>query len=416
MRSMKSIFAARRLRRWLLASVLAILSAVALTGCLNDLTPQGRWSAPVSDGNFIYVGNLEGVLVRVDAVSHAWDVNWLYPYELDGVRKKPKGLGAIYGAPVVGNGAVYAAGYTCAGSSCDGEVFGVSTDGGGLSWNSGGYPLRAKLVGQLQPTDNGLLLLGTGPADDERDPPGYLYAFSADPNAGRRVAWRVPLDGEVWGEAAVDNTTNTAYVGTDAGTLYAIDITESESDARVKWSYEARGAITGPILFHEGAIYFGDLSSRFYRLNPRTQSADWEFDTGAWVWAKAVPDDQNGAIYVSTLGGHVHALNISTGLPVWGQRIDGQIVGSPLLFDRVRNDFSQRVLAVPSGEQDVHALNVNDGQIIGTFPTDSAVKSSPVLINDFVYIHTLDGELKWYSPSDQTLQGCVALKDGGRCD
>ena len=115
MRSMRSIFAARRLRRWLLASVLAILCAVALTGCLNDLTPQGRWSAPVSDGNFIYVGNLEGVLVRVDAVSHAWDVNWLYPYELDGVRKKPKGLGAIYGAPVVGNGAVYAAGYTCAG-------------------------------------------------------------------------------------------------------------------------------------------------------------------------------------------------------------------------------------------------------------------------------------------------------------
>ena len=119
---------------------------------------------------------------------------------------------------------------------------------------------------------------------------------------------------------------------------------------------------------------------------------------------------------MSTLGGHVHALNISTGLPVWGQRIDGQIVGSPLLFDRVRNNFSQRVLAVPSGEADVHALNVNDGQIIGTFPTDSAVKSSPVLINDFVYIHTLDGELKWYSPSDQTLQGCVALKDGGRCD
>ena len=40
---------------------------VSLTGCLNDLTPQGRWSAPVSDGDFIYVGNVDGVLVRVDA-------------------------------------------------------------------------------------------------------------------------------------------------------------------------------------------------------------------------------------------------------------------------------------------------------------------------------------------------------------
>ena len=401
---------ARHLRRGAAALLLAILSAISLTACLNDLTPQGRWSAPASDGNFIYIGNLDGVLVRLD------DVNWLYPYELDGVRKKPNGLGAIYGAPIIQDGAVYAAGYTCTGSNCDGEVFAVSTDSGGISWNSGGFRIRTKLVGQVKPTDNGLLLIGTGPVDDERDPPGYLYAFSVDPNAGRRVEWRVPLDGEVWGEVAVDNTTNTAYIGTSAGTLYAIDISEGDLSERVKWQYASEGAITGNIVFHEGAIYFGDLASNFYRLNPRSQSIDWQFDAEAWVWAEGIPDDQKGTIYVSTLGGHIYALNIGSGDLIWSAKIDGQIIGAPLLFDRIRNEFTQRVLAVPSGIEDVHVINVNDGQIIGTFPTDSAVKSAPVLINDFVYIHTLDGQLKWYSPSDQTLQGCVALKDGGRCE
>ena len=405
-----------RIRRSFAVFVLVIFSATAMTACLNDLTPQGRWSSPVSDGEYIYVGNLEGVLVRVDAVSHSWDVNWLYPYEIDGVRKKPNGLGAMYGAPVIENGAVYAAGYSCRGSECDGEIFGVSAESGALSWNSGSYPLRGKLVGQIQPTGNGLLLLGTGPIDGERDPPGYLYALSADPNAGRRVEWREPLDGEVWGQAAIDNVTNTAYVGTDSGTLYAIDISGGDFGTRVKWTYSAQGSISGPVLFHEGAIYFGDLSGHFYRLNPRTQAPDWEFEAGAWIWAKATPDDENGAIYVSTLGGHVHALNISTGLPIWGQIIDGQIVGSPLLFDRIRNEFSQRVLAVPSGDEGVHVLNVINGEVLGAFPTDSAVKSSPVLINDFIYVHTLDGELKWFSPSDLTVQGCVQLKDGGRCD
>ncbi len=403
-------------RRALTALLLASISAVSLTACLNDLTPQGRWSAPVSDGDFIYIGNLEGVLVRLDAVSHSYDVNWLYPYELDGVRKKPKGLGAMYGAPVIEDGTVYAAGYTCTGSACDGEVFGVSTDSGAIAWNSGGFQIRTKLVGQIRHTTDGLLLIGTGPVDDQREPAGYLYAFSADPNAGRRVAWRVSLDGEVLGEVAVDEVTNTAYVGTAAGTLYAIDISEGDSANRVKWQYSAGGAITGPVVFHEGAIYFGDLSSRFYRLNPRTQSPDWQFEAEAWVWAESIPDDQKGVIYVSTLGGHIYALNISNGEPVWSARIDGQIVGAPLLFDRTRNEFTQRVLAVPSGNEDVHVINVSDGQIIGTFPTDSAVKSAPVLINDFVYIHTLNGDLKWYSPSDQTLQGCVALKDGGRCE
>ena len=407
---------ARHLQRGTAALLLAVLSAISLTACLNDLTPQGRWSAPASDGNFIYIGNLDGVLVRLDAVSHAYDVNWLYPYELDGVRKKPNGLGAIYGAPIIQDGAVYAAGYTCTGSNCDGEVFAVSTESGGISWNSGGFRIRTKLVGQVKPTDNGLLLIGTGPVDDERDPPGYLYAFSADPNAGRRVEWRVPLDGEVWGEVAVDNTTNTAYVGTSAGTLYAINISEGDLSERVKWQYVSEGAIKGNVIFHDGAIYFGDLASNFYRLNPRSQSIDWQFDAEAWVWAEGIPDDQKGTIYVSTLGGHIYALNIGSGDLIWSAKIDGQIIGAPLLFERTRNEFTQRVLAVPSGIEDVHVINVNDGQIIGTFPTDSAVKSAPVLINDFVYIHTLDGQLKWYSPSDQTLQGCVALKDGGRCE
>lgn len=403
-------------RRGLAALLVVVLGTVSLTGCLNDLTPQGRWSAPVSDGDFIYVGNADGVLVRVDAGSHAYDVNWLYPFELDGVRKQPKGLGAIYGAPIIENGAVFAAGYNCRGSECDGEVFGVSIENGSVAWNSGGYRLRSKLVGQLAPTNEGLLIIGTGPIDDERNPAGYLYAFSLDPNAGRRVEWREPLDGEVWGAAAIDNATETAYVGTSAGTLYAIDISSGDLSSRVKWTFSAEGSIPGSVMIHEGAVYFGDLSGRFYRINPRTQTTDWVFEAGAWVWAQATPDDENGAIYVSTLGGHVHALNISTGAPIWGQRIEGQIVGTPLLYERVRNEFSQRVLAVPSGDDGVHVLNVIDGEILGIFPTDSAVKSSPVLINDFVYVHTLDGELKWFSPGDQTLQGCVVLKDGGRCD
>ena len=89
---MMSLGGARRIRRVIAALVLVILGAASLTGCLNDLTPQGRWSSPVSDGDFVYVGNIDGVLVRVDAVSHSFDVNWLYPYELDGFARNPKDL------------------------------------------------------------------------------------------------------------------------------------------------------------------------------------------------------------------------------------------------------------------------------------------------------------------------------------
>ena len=88
--------------------------------------------------------------------------------------------------------------------------------------------------GNSNPPMEGLLIIGTGAIDDDREPPGYLYAFSLDPNAGRRVEWRVPLDGEASGNAAaIDNTTNTAYVGTTAGTLYAIDISAGDVSTSV---------------------------------------------------------------------------------------------------------------------------------------------------------------------------------------
>ena len=170
-------------------------------------------------------------------------------------------------------------------------------------------------------------------------------------------------------------------------------------------------------MIHEGVVYFGDLCQPFLsglirELRPRigfskrvrgfglkpcptTRMAQYTFRRSAVMFTRWISPPAH---------------------PIWGQRIEGQIVGTPLLYERVRNEFSQRVLAVPSGDDGVHVLNVIDGEILGIFPTDSAVKSSPVFINDFIYVHTLDGELKWFSSGDQTLQGCVALKDGGRCN
>ena len=404
----------------------AILIATAaaslmLVGCLNDLTPQGRWSSPVTDGDYIYVGNSDGVLVRVDASTNSYDVNWLYPYQQDGSGKNPRSVGAIYGSPTVTDDAVYSGGYTCRGSICEAEVFAVSPDTGNIAWSSGSsYNIETKIVGQIQPTENGLVLFGTSSVSGERDPPGYLYAMNRALDTTRRVAWRVPLDGEAWGDAAIDNISNTAYIGTDAGTLYAVDIHsapqyDTTPEARIKWTYQSRGAITGSVLFHDGKIYFGDLSGTFYRLDPASGEPDWIFDAGNWIWSKAVADSETSTIYVGTLGGDIHALNIENASVIWSQKIEGQIVGSPLLFERERSTFNQRVLAVPSGADSVHIILASDGQNLGVLATNSAVKSSPALINNLIYVHTLDGDLMWFSPDDQTLQGCMALNNGGRC-
>lgn len=409
-----------RSRRVAVVALAVAVSAFALTACVNDLTPRGRWSQPVEHENYIYVGNAEGSVVRLDSTTHQWDGNWMYPFETDDGIKKPTGRRAMYGAPTINDGIVYANNYTCTGNVCEGTAFSVSVETGNLAWPTGDYQVRTKLIGRPVITAAGYAVFGTTAIDRERAPPGYLLALEAGPEAPGRFAFRVPLDGEVQGDVAYDSDTETVFLGTDSGTVYAIDVSRSDlfvnaNDARIKWQYEAVGAITGPVEYVNGSIYFGDLSGRAYKIDPNTRTDDWSYVAQTWIWAHPVVDTESGRAYISTLGGHVVALDDATGQLIWEQQIQGQIVGQPLLYTRTFVGVDQQVLAVPSGDEGVHLLNTADGSDLGTIPTGTGVKSSLSLINDKLYVHNLDDELRWFNASDQGYLGCVKLGDGGRC-
>ena len=409
-----------RTRRVAIASLVVVMMAFALTACVNDLTPRGRWSQPVVHENYIYVGNADGAVVRLDTTTHQWDANWMYPFELDDGIKKPMGGRAMYGAPTVHDGIIYANNYTCTGNVCEGKAFSVSVATGNSAWPTADYDIRTKLIGRQVITSDGYAVFGSTAIDRERNPPGYLYALEAGPDTLGRFAFRVTLDGEVQGDVAYDEGRDRVFLGTDAGTVYAIDVSRNDAfananDSRVLWKYSAQGAITGPVSYINGAVYFGDLSGRAYKINQSTQTEEWVHNAQAWIWTHPVVDAEVGRAYVSTLGGHVLALDDRTGQVIWEQQIEGQIVGQPLLYTRTFVGIDQQVLAVPSGDEGVHLLNTADGSNLGTIPTGTGVKSSPALINDKLYVHNLDDELRWFNASDQGYLGCVKLGDGGRC-
>ena len=392
----------------------------AATACLDDLTPQGGWAAPIVEDEMFYIGNRDGNLVRFDPKTGFIDSNWRYPRE--------DGLGAIYSSPVIVGDNIYGAGYTCRGDDCDGEIFGLKLADGTSIWGQGGLELKTKLIGQVNVVGS-TLLVGTSVLGEEDDgPPGYLYAL--DTKAGSpRIKWRIPLDGNAWSGVAVDGPM--AYVATLAGTLYAIDATDSEQfdfdpESRIRWTFKAEGAIAGPVHIEDGSIFFGDLANNAYKLNAssrlasqdtaevNTRSGEWKTDVGAWVWAQ--PVIENGVVFISTLNGSIHALDETTGTERWSTSIDGQIVAAPTLFDRRRGEISERALAVPSGENNVWIISVIDGSPFGVFVTDKPVKSTPLLYGDNLYIHVLNGDLKWFSIVDTTRSGCVDLEGGGLCD
>jgi outer membrane protein assembly factor BamB len=288
--------------------------------------------------------------------------------------------------------------------------------------------LKTKLVGQVGVAGTTLLVGTSALGDEDNSPDGYLYALETAPGSPR-VKWLIPLDGNAWSGVTVDGTT--AYVATMAGTVYAIETSDDEQfdtdpESRIRWTFEAEGAVAGPIHVEGGGIYFGDLVGNIYKLSASSRSAasnisevntgsgEWKVDVGAWVWAKPVLE--NGVVFVSALDGSIHALDEGSGAEKWSVSIDGQIVSAPALFDRKRGETRERALAVPSGEKNVWAISVIDGSSLGSFITDEPVKSTPLVYGDNLYVHALNGDLKWFSIDDMTKRGCVDLKGGGRCD
>jgi len=340
---------------------------------------------------------------------------------------------------LVVDGVIYGSGYTCRGDDCDGEVFAVDLIDGFSILGQKGLSLKTKLIGQVGLAGK-TLLVGTSALGDEDDnADGYLYALDVTPGTSSIVKWRIPLDGNAWSGVVVEGSM--AYVATMAGTVYAINVTDSEPGAvfdqdpssRIIWTFGSGNAIAGPLNIVGGNIYFGDLASKVYKLNVLARNAEaqstnsnidgtkidiangeWVFDAGAWVWAEPVKED--GTLFVSALDGSIHAVDDSTGEKIWTASIEGQIVSSPILFDRKRGQIRERALAVPSGDENVWVISVIDGRELGVFVTEEPVKSSPLVYDGNLYVHALNGYLKWFSVDDTTERGCVELKDGVQCN
>jgi outer membrane protein assembly factor BamB len=426
-------------------AVLALAVFLSAAACLNDLTPQGGWSAPVLEGEYFYVGNKAGRIARIEAQSGSFDHNWRATTDEDltvvsdapstgflgSCSAVPRGQ-AVYGSPLIKDGQLYAAGYACTGNDCEAGVFAVDLDSGAPIWRERVVHISTKIVGRLAMGED-TLVFGTSEVGANDDPRGYLYAINPTPDAilesepvGVRIKWRFPTGGNVFSAPAVDN--NVAYFGDMSGAFYAVDLADSAEylnrpESRLLWKFQAGGAITAAPLIADGHIYFGDFGGNFYALSLSGRrdgslsetalvgTGEWKFEEGDWTWAQALA--HRGIVYAATLGGRVFAIDQQTGQAVWPAPavIDGQIVAQPAIIDHARGP----AIAVPSGKSDVYIVSQRDGTILGQLFTDGPVKSSPLVNEGFVYVHTESGELKTFSAGDLTERRCVETREGKDC-
>ncbi|QMW01734.1 PQQ-binding-like beta-propeller repeat protein [Spirosoma foliorum] len=346
---------------------------------------------PVNNGT-VYVGNLDGVLVAVDALTG--DKKWSFTAG-----------GAIESTPTVANGLVYVA-------SWDKKLYALDAATGAKKWEfetNKIHPFAAPMVA------NGIVYYGGDP---------YLYALDALTGAKK---WQYQGDAVRTFDASPTMVDGIVYASlrTFSPPVFGLDALTGS----LKWrSVETDGSgilsslsESSPAVAN-GFLYIGSEGDGVSAFDLKTGALKWRF-TGASI-ANSSPTVTNGVLYIGsgvfgTNNKKLYALNATTGVKKWEYAIDESTAGysSPIV--------ANGIVYIGSGST-LYAVDVASGAKKWDVKPEAntLIYSGPVVAGGYVYqgigkkLYAFDaatGAKKWEYDTGRTIDQsspCVLAKDG----
>jgi len=203
------------------------------------------------------------------------------------------------------------------------------------------------------------------------------------------LKWKYSTGYAIFSSPAV-GADGTIYVGTQGGSLYAIN-----PNGTFKWSYPAGANYSSPAIGSDGTIYVGSYSDyNLYAINP-DGTLKWRYPTGSYISSSpAIAPD--GTIYIGSNDHYLYAVN-PNGTLKWRYPTQLYIDSSPAIG-------ADGTIYVGSHDHYLYAINPN-GTLKWKYATYSDVASSPAIgsdgtiyvgsDDDNLYAINPDGTLKW---------------------
>ncbi len=137
----------------------------------------------------------------------------------------------------------------------------------------------------------------------------------------RAENWRLTLDGGVNASPSVA-LDGTVYLGTSAGTLYAVD-----NAGQVKWTFSASAEIvSAPALTKDGSVYFTTADGSLYAVDS-AGNQQWVYSTNDTISGSPVIAT-DGSIHFGTLSGVMYAI-VKEGTLKWSYDSGSPIQATP---------------------------------------------------------------------------------------
>ena len=229
-----------------------------------------------------------------------------------------------------------------------------------------------------------------------------VYALDAMSGEER---WVYQTGGRISSSAAVND--DVVAITSEDKYLYVLD----RSSGRPRMDFRLTTGSRSPVLSGPLALVIdgrGRLTAVDSRWNDRpfdkftdwagVQAFAWNLvddvpAQGGFVWSYIPTGDglvgepavAEGRVYTSAASGVLHALDLSTGEPIWEFRARTRFQTSP--------SVQHRTVFVGDVDGTLYAVDVQAGQLRWELDTGSEILSSPVVAGGTVYVSTADGGL-----------------------
>ncbi|PVX23514.1 MAG: hypothetical protein CW691_10420, partial [Candidatus Bathyarchaeum sp.] len=360
-------------------------------------------SSPAVANNVVYVGSYDFKVYALNATDGT--KIWEYTTE-----------SSVISSPAVVNGIIYV-------SAGDHKVYALNATDGTKIWEytTGSYVVSSPAVANdivyvgsgdhkvyaLNATDgtkiweyttgsnvfsspavvNGVMYVGSYDSK--------VYAFETDltPKDVTFVAsglpagtnWSVTFDGTT--QSSTSNTIT--YSSVNLGTYdYTIEsITNYASTPASGTITVAYSNVSQPIDFEFDwwTSFHHDQANTGYSTStgPLTNQTSWTYTIGDIVTSS--PAVADGVVYIGSWDNNIYAINANDGTKIWNYTTENNVFSSPTVVDGV--------VYVGSWDANVYALNATTGTKIWNYTTGNGVTSSPAVANGVVYIGSKDDKV-----------------------
>ena len=209
---------------------------------------------------------------------------------------------------------------------------------------------------------------------------------AAGSTTDQRVAWTYPTGGPVRSGAAISGDGATLYIGSDDGTVYALDA----ATGRRTGTYPAGGAVSG-VAVAGNTLLAGSADRSVHAFTIGSLGVSWT-SPAAGAKIAGAPTAGGAVVYAGSEDHYLYALDFNTGQRKWRAKTGGTTVAGP----------PQNTGVVWAGSADgyLYALKTGSGAVDWRFKA-GAVNSAPLAANGGVYFGAGNGEL--YSASSTSL-------------